>query len=91
LISAWKAVEESCRGRLVVKTVGLALPARKAVHSPNWAWMLAGPVAGMVEEVLRTESEVMTLDVEWVEWDAARWAAAVARPTAAWVEACGVV
>jgi hypothetical protein len=78
LMRAWKAVEESSGGSLVdEELVALLEPLwfRNAVHNPNWAWILAGPVAGSDEPVELRAVDVLVvvvavvLEVELVDDD----------------------
>jgi hypothetical protein len=67
LMRAWKAVEESSGGSLVDEELVALLELlwfRNAVHNPNWAWILAGPVAGSDEPVELDEVDVLTVVVE---------------------------
>lgn len=71
--------------------------ARKAVQSPYCAWLLAGPVDGMLLLVVVPEGvpelEVVRLEVVGLElpWPCDFWwEAAVARPVAAWLLALDV-
>jgi hypothetical protein len=70
LIRAWKAVEESSGGSLVDEEL-LALLVllwfKNAVHNPNWAWILAGPLAGGDEPVELADVDVLVVVVLVVE------------------------
>jgi hypothetical protein len=69
-----------------VRVPGLA--ARKAVHSPDWAWTFAGPLAGTEVGLVGAADE--TVSVPAVGRGGGWCELAVARPTAACGEACEV-
>ena len=70
LMRAWKAVEESSGGSLVDEELLLLLVVlwfKNAVHNPNWAWILAGPVAGNDDPVEPADADVLVVVVLVVE------------------------
>src|SRR5579875_1603995 len=83
VIRPLKAKDESCGG---VVEVFVELAARNAVHRPNWAWVLAGPVMGTVPLVKVCG---LWLEPELPEWS---WEPALLDPpevavaTLAWLE-----